>query len=288
VAAAERNATSGGILYCDLALARRLERTEGTSNAEFVDARAQAYPDTGGTWIEVAGAVAAFDGEDSPCTQSFGLGLFEPVTQDHWTAVERFFWDRGADVFHEICPLADPAFLTQLSVRGYQPFEWSNVLVRPIDGDALTATARAAAVRARPIAADEHTRWSEVAAAGWSDVAPGLEDFLLGLGRINVHRANTHCFLAEKQGESIAAGAMYLGGGIALLAGAATIPRARRQGAQLALLSERLRFAADHGCELAMVVAQPGSASQRNAERNGFRVAYTRTKWRLGLGARAG
>jgi hypothetical protein len=30
-----------------------------------------------------------------------------------------------------------------------------------------------------------------------------------------------------------------------------------------------------------MMGALPGSASQRNAERNGFRIAYTRIKWRL-------
>lgn len=30
-----------------------------------------------------------------------------------------------------------------------------------------------------------------------------------------------------------------------------------------------------------MMGAQPGSASQRNAERQGFRVAYTRVKWGL-------
>ena len=30
-----------------------------------------------------------------------------------------------------------------------------------------------------------------------------------------------------------------------------------------------------------MMVAAPGSASQRNAERQGFRIAYTRTKWML-------
>jgi hypothetical protein len=29
-----------------------------------------------------------------------------------------------------------------------------------------------------------------------------------------------------------------------------------------------------------MMCAQPGSASQRNAERQGFRIAYTRIKWR--------
>ena len=35
------------------------------------------------------------------------------------------------------------------------------------------------------------------------------------------------------------------------------------------------------GCDLAMMGAEPGSSSQRNAERQGFRIAYTRTKWIL-------
>jgi hypothetical protein len=30
-----------------------------------------------------------------------------------------------------------------------------------------------------------------------------------------------------------------------------------------------------------MMGSLPGSGSQRNAERHGFRIAYTRTKWRL-------
>jgi len=39
--------------------------------------------------------------------------------------------------------------------------------------------------------------------------------------------------------------------------------------------------AESQGCDLAMMCAQPGSASQRNAERQGFRIAYTRIKWQL-------
>jgi hypothetical protein len=69
--------------------------------------------------------------------------------------------------------------------------------------------------------------------------------------------------------------------GVALLAGACTIPEARRQGAQLALLHARLTFAASLGVDLAMVVTAPGSASHRNAERQGFRPVYTRAKWQL-------
>src|SRR5689334_732215 len=64
--------------------------------------------------------------------------------------------------------------------------------------------------------------------------------------------------------------------GVALFAGAATIPEMRRRGAQGALLRERMRYAFDRGCHLAMMVAAAGSDSQRNAERNGFQIAYTR------------
>jgi hypothetical protein len=42
-----------------------------------------------------------------------------------------------------------------------------------------------------------------------------------------------------------------------------------------------LRYAAEQGCDLAMMCAAPGSASQRNAERQGFRIAYTRITWGL-------
>ena len=63
-------------------------------------------------------------------------------------------------------------------------------------------------------------------------------------------------------------------------AGAATIPEMRKQGAQGELLKARLAYAAERGIELAMIVTQPGSGSQRNAERRGFRPVYTRMKWR--------
>jgi hypothetical protein len=88
-------------------------------------------------------------------------------------------------------------------------------------------------------------------------------------------------FFAEVEGRPIATGVLSIDRGVALLAGASTIPEGRQQGAQLALLERRLRYAADQGCDIAMMCAQPGSASQRNAERHGFRIAYTRIKWRL-------
>ena len=52
-----------------------------------------------------------------------------------------------------------------------------------------------------------------------------------------------------------------------------------KTGLCITLLEDRLRYAAAQGCTIGMIVTQPGSGSQRNAERHGFRIAYTRTKW---------
>jgi hypothetical protein len=43
----------------------------------------------------------------------------------------------------------------------------------------------------------------------------------------------------------------------------------------------RQRRAVVEGCDLAMMCALPGSGSQRNAERQGFRIAYMRIRWQL-------
>ena len=94
-------------------------------------------------------------------------------------------------------------------------------------------------------------------------------------------REQSLCFLGEVDGKPGAAGVLCIHDGVALFGGSSTIPELRRRGLQAALLEERMRYAFDHGCDLAMMVAEAGGDSQRNAERKGFRIAYTRTKWRL-------
>jgi hypothetical protein len=267
-------------IFSDLALARRLEKAEALSNAQFVNARAKAFPDSGAQWIEVGGAYAMYDGVTSPVTQTFGLGMFEAVTEAQMDRLEEFFRERGAPVFHEVSPLADPSALALLNERGYQPFEFTSVMFRPLQRGVSVAELRNENIRVRRIGKDELDLWAQTAARGWSEFIE-LGDFMLELSQISAKRSGALSFLAELEGQPIATGAMNLFEGVALLAGASTIPEGRRQGAQLALLDSRLRYAADSGCDIALMGALPGSASQRNAERHGFRIAYTRIKWRL-------
>lgn len=265
--------------FADIDLARRLERTEAQGSVNFIEARVKAFPNRGAKWIEVAGAYAMLDAPGSPLSQTFGLGVFQPISAEELDRIEDFFRSNGTDVFHEVCPLADMSVFTLFKERGYQPVEFSNVLYRPITPDLRLKATRNERIAVRVVGKDEVDLWAQTSFEGWSEF-PEYADFFRDLAKVFAHSKGPS-FIAELDGKPIATGALTIAADVALLAGASTIPEARRQGAQLALLEDRLRYAASHGCTVAMMVALPGSGSQRNAERHGFRIAYTRTKWQL-------
>ncbi|MDB4948405.1 MAG: hypothetical protein JWM27_1054 [Gemmatimonadetes bacterium] len=271
--------TGGRHYFADRELARRLEGAEAAANTEFVDAHARVDPASGATWTQVAGARAMYDGPGSPVTQTFGLGLFDDVGDAEMDALEAFFGERGAEVFHEVSPMAAPEIVALLNRRRYQPFELTSVLYRPIAPGVAVEGLRGERIRVRRMEPGEEDAWAATAAGGWSDVAPEHTGFMTALGRINAARRDTRCFFAELDGRAVATGSLNVHDGVALLAGASTLPGARGHGAQLALLEARLRDAVESGCDLASMGALPGSTCQRNAERQGFRIAYTRMKW---------
>jgi GNAT superfamily N-acetyltransferase len=268
----------GIMIFSDLALAKRLEGAEGFSCAQFAEARRQLFPESGSTWAKCAGTTLVFDGVDAPTTQSFGLGLHEEPTAEALDEMEIFFESRGAAVMHEVSPMAGAAALDLLCARNYRPFEVSSVLYRTVERPDREHPGN---IRVRVIGPEEAQLWSGVSARGWTHEHPELEAFMEQMGVVCVARKQSPCFLAEIDGTAGAAGGLSLHEGVALFAGSATVPELRRRGLQAALLEERMRYAFEQGCDLAMMVAEAGSNSQRNAERQGFRVAYTRLKWRL-------
>jgi GNAT superfamily N-acetyltransferase len=264
--------------FVDAPLARLLEGAEAHANSRFVESRARIAPEVGACWMRAGGAAAMFDGVGSPLTQTFGLGLSEPVTVDGLHTIESFFESRGSDVFQEVSPIADLSALALLTERGYRPCELTSVMFRPLQ-TAVAAEPGHASATARPARPEELARWAELTMRGWSE-ASGVVEFMRDFNKVVAGAEDAYPFMAEIDGDSVASGLLTMHDGVALLAGASTVPEARGRGAQRALLAARLRFAAEHGCPLAMMCAAPGSGSQRNAERHGFRIAYTRIKWR--------
>lgn len=263
------------MLFTDSTLARRLEAAEGFAGAQFALARRSLFPKCGSEATRIAGVDVVFDGPDSPVTQTFGLGMLEPASAQTLDEIEQFFFTRGAPAQHEVSPFAGVATLDLLCARGYRPFEISSVLCQPV-----TPLPPVNSESVRVIGLGDAELWAEVSVRGWTHDHPEYEGFMREVGALLTAREGSVCFLAEIDGEAGAAAALFLHDGVALFAGASTIPEKRRRGLQSALLAARIGYAHQHGCDLAMMVAEPGSESHRNAQRHGFKVAYTRIKWR--------
>lgn len=274
------------VVLVDSELSTRLELTEGLANARFIEARQRQSPTPSPApdWTKVGSAFVMFDGVDSPLTQSFGLGMGGPVTSHDFEQIEAFFQERNAPVFLEVSPLAAPESLNLLNERGYQPVEYTSVLCRRIGPKTVSPNFKSSSIQVRKVEATESERFAQTSASGWTD-DPQFREMILGFGRTFSTTQGSTGMIAELNEKTIATGLVFVAENVALLAGASTIPSARNQGAQSALLEARLQYAIDQGCDLAMMCALPGSPSQRNAQRNGFQIAYTRMKWKRSISA---
>jgi GNAT superfamily N-acetyltransferase len=142
-----------------------------------------------------------------------------------------------------------------------------------------SADAMPSDVTVRRAAPEEAKLWTETVAQGFAEHFPVTQAILDVMGGFFPRSGDeASCFLAFANGTVAGGGAVSARGGVCGLFGASTLPAFRRRGVQTALMSARLAWATERGCDLAVSVAQPGSASHRNIERRGFRVAYTRTK----------
>jgi GNAT superfamily N-acetyltransferase len=269
------------MIFSDRNLSQKLELAEALANRAFVETRAKISPESGAEWIEVAGAYAMFDGIESPLTQTFGLGVFDEITDRELDQIEAFFKKHEASVFHEVSPLAGLSLVVLLNGRNYQPIELTSVMFQPIEVENSLNLPINPNIKTRIIEKGEEELWARTSADGWASEAQELGDFMFNFGQISANCKGGFPFLAELDGKPISAGMLFIYDDVALLGGASTVPEGRRKGGQTALLEARLNFARERSCKIAMMCALPGSQSQRNAEKNGFRIAYTRTKWEL-------
>jgi len=105
---------------------------------------------------------------------------------------------------------------------------------------------------------------------------PAYEAGVPNIAYTNTFTEGVTCFLASIDGQPAGGGAVSFRDGTASLFSTSVLPGFRRRGVQTALLQARLAAAAAAGCDLATVMTSPGSSSQRNVQRSGFAVAYTR------------
>jgi GNAT superfamily N-acetyltransferase len=268
-------------LFCDTALARRIERAEAGLIAASSRAAQQRRRGAAGFVIPLAGGIASYAEADSPFNKVAGLGFGGVPSADELAAVEQAFAARGAAVQVELAHLADPAIGAVLTARGYRLESFENVLGRSLGRPPDPVTPPGIEVRLSP--AEEIGPWLDVVtdAVAHPDTGgvPAHEEFpreAVARAELDMVAAGAVRYSALCDGALAGGGSMRVAGSIAQLTGAATAPARRRRGIQSALLSARLAAAAAAGCEVAVVTTQPGSRSQQNVQRRGFDLLYTR------------
>jgi ribosomal protein S18 acetylase RimI-like enzyme len=182
----------------------------------------------------------------------------------------------------ELAHLADPAIGELLTGRGYRLESFENVLGRALTDE--PGRVLPPGVEVRQSGAEESEAWLDVVAEGsthpdtqgvpWHEEFP--REMIIEVERDMTAAGAVVRYAALRDGVIAGGATMRVAEGVAQLTGAATAPAHRRRGVHTALLSARLADAAAAGCDVAVIITQPGSKSQQNAQRQGFDLLYTR------------
>jgi GNAT superfamily N-acetyltransferase len=267
-------------LMLDLALARRIEIAEAQAAVGAAEALMGSRPDAGAAVEGIAGGYAVYCGANSAVTQAVGLGLDGVVSEEEFDRLEEFYRSRNEPVRVETCPLADASLIEQFGKHHYRVTEFTNVMAHSVADDSVAGARRTvpSGVTVERVAKENIDLWTTTVTQGFACDFP-LTEGIPEVMRAFASAAQVECYLARWNGAVAGGGTVIIRDGIAGLFGASTLPAFRNRGVQTALLEVRVARAAEMGCDLAVCLAQPGSASLRNVVRQGFAVLYTRVKF---------
>lgn len=250
-------------LTSDVLLARRLEAAEAANGLAMAAGAAAAEAEP------ILGGCALFAGAGSPMTHALGIGM-EPCTSQEFDRLEAFFHRRGSACLIDLCPLAHPSVIEEVTRRGYKVIEFNNLMLRRAEAAIEPLPPGVRITRCPP---ERRFEWGRLIISGFSDGAEPTPEML---AIMDAMAPADHELFAEIEGIPFGGAAMSIRNGIALLFGDSTLPQARGRGLQQALIRHRIQLAAAAGCDWVMATVLPGSASHRNYERTGFALAYMR------------
>lgn len=231
-----------------------------------------------GQILEINGGAACFSGFESYLSQVVGWGFSSKAKQfrHEITAIEHFYQALGHPrVDIELCPFAGNDLACFLSDEGYRVSELNNVSFLDLKAyQKIDCSSDEWLIR--PVRTDELDVWARHVALGFA--YPEAEEQFSYYARAT----GVVAFGAFVHEQLVAGATLALHGAFCDLAVTSTLPAYRGRGLQKRLLATRLNFAKDQGLHVAMVTTDPGSISDLNIQKLGFRCAYTRIKMSLG------
>lgn len=264
-------------MVIDRALAERLERhpagTPSSLRAWLADHPNEdlRVQEIAGAWIAEPLPGASWGGGGN------GLGFQGPLADEDFQAVLASADRVGPRFRVVVCPYADASVARRFVSAGFVVDGFRTVLVRSLrDLETLAPTAKLAPeVEIRRVrGAADLDRFTDVVSRGFNTGAPPRE----------VDQRMTHIvhsspgatlYLALVNGTPAGGGRIDCAGGVGFMLGGSVLPEYRRRGLHQALILARMRAAAENGCDIVTIGSLAGGATERNAQRLGYEVAYS-------------
>lgn len=279
-----------GPMLVDHALIQRIEDAIAAERSAFAEGMAALRPESRASWLPVAGGRAIYTGADFFSNRALAMGLRGPVSHDDVECVETFYAARGVPSEIEIAAMVDRSLLRLLSQRGYQLVRFRNIYaqaLRPLDATGAEPAAPSRATEIHAVDASTAAAWSTTLLDGFGYTHDADRNRVETWNRMVHSLPGVTALVAMIDGQPVGAASVMVLGSTAVLGGAATLPAFRRRGVQRALIEARLAVAARAGCTLAIITADPGSSSGRNAERTGFQLICNHVDMRAPASSRA-
>ena len=226
-------------------------------------------------WIEVGGGVACYSGPGSWCNMACGQGMQGPVPDSELDRLDAFYLGRGVPVRVELSPYAHPDLAPALAARGFTLRRFETLLYREIEPSEPLG-ADLPGLELRGVRPGEEELFVLTAMSGFLGPDQPVPASDLELGLRMLARPDVLSVLAIIDGAAVGAASASVRGEVVALFGATVRPAWRRRGVQGALIRARLDEARRRGATLATIGSLPGEPTERNAAREGFRVACTR------------
>lgn len=188
-------------------------------------------------------------------------------------------WYRSQNVncsFDVIPSHAQPELLRGLASKGfYQSGFYTTLYGLPHAASMIHSRS----ITIRPVSLRERNTFAEIYLEGFDIQKADEISYLRDSYSQLVGRPGVHCLFALVDGIVAAIAILFVYQNIGYLALAVTLPAFRGLGCQKVLLQERMELASTEGCTLVVGQAEFASISQRNMEKTGLRVAYTKALW---------
>ena len=262
--------------FVDSALARRLEASEDEAQLAIAAVLQETQSEIASAVLQIADGHAVFAGKNSPVGRTIGFGFAGPVTAADIDTVEGFYASWGVPAQFDVTPLQHESLTALLHERGYSMSELNNVMARRL-APGETWTEQAEGIEFRDCPAAQAALWTDTMLRGFfpeGDIPEGWDKLLAPMALAR----NSMPTIAWCEGKAVAAcgGLVYRDWKLLMLGGTSTLKEYRGRGIQTAAMGRRLAMGVREGCDLAVIVTRGGTTSQRNAERMGFTLAYSK------------